>query len=1153
MKKITVLKKNNKYLLFCIIILLLVHYEGYSQGNPTFDQNPIPPSPEAQAFMKYGIYPVDYSTGVPKVDIPIYEIKSGKLSLPISLSYHASGVKINELASSSGLGWSLNAGGAVSRVINGIEDESGFLQYDHYSASYIDNYTLPPGGDYMNVYQYVAAIAFGSNSGDGRSDDYFYNVGNGLSGQFVYDITKTLRQRSFNNNVIKWTGATQNTFEIIGEDGTHYIFNDKELVHTARSSCPSSWYVSKIISSDGKDEIDFEYNIFPGNAYFTESQTFNNNNPIVGDPLSQLRMEWHRNIVTLDNSVLIKRIKFKNGSVTFTYEGGRKDFMNNRLSAVTINTINNAGAEVPLNSYQLAHTYFGDVNAANPQFATRLRLDEIKRFDKNNQYINSYHFHYNQMILPAMIDPNHPSGPALSSPAFAQDYWGYYNGHLENRHLMPDIPAEGGSPANRNSDETYMKAESLEEIDFPTGGKTVFEFAANRLGLSLTGGLRVKTITSTANSMAPAVVKQYQYGNAISITPNGEPIYFSFLQKFDNGLAENWGSYECPAKAVYFSEPVVPSGSHHGSPVIYGQVTELMDDGLNQKQKTVYTYDTESDRSYSVPETGKYGNSAYSDKSWARGNLLNTAYYKFVSGNYVINKSITNLYDPKQVSTINTGLNCYIQTLHSQRQVPDVGYQDGVAFSHYPPPFGYPAGTAPAPRYYDFSYFDVYEEAGVKKVTSTEEIDYDDNGNPTTDKVTNLAYNSPDHLFPTQKDETNSDGTKYITQYKYPLDFRGIPPYDVMIANNILSPTIQVFNYKNTISNLLSFQKTNYSDWGNNIIAPATIDLQKSNNPVQRVYNYLGYDEEGNVVSTGKTAGPITSYQWGYQQQYPIVQIKNAANTLKTTTNSVGNSFSIQFPATSRAVSSQQFTVGANGTASLSIDFGGDEGNGTVRAEVSISLTGPNNYNSGSFSLCLAAGTATCGNYSSSRVLTGLAPGNYTLSASIFDAQNLIVPVNLSGSYSSLVPIISGNKDFYYDGFEESGGNSANNDCRTGHLSHTGGYNVILSNLSSRSYILSYWMKSGNSWVLQTSSPVSVTGGTCTIGIPGGQVDDVRFCPVDAQMTTYTYDPLVGMTSMTDSKGLTMYFEYDGFQRLINIKDKDRNIIKHTDYHYQGQ
>jgi YD repeat-containing protein len=54
-------------------------------------------------------------------------------------------------------------------------------------------------------------------------------------------------------------------------------------------------------------------------------------------------------------------------------------------------------------------------------------------------------------------------------------------------------------------------------------------------------------------------------------------------------------------------------------------------------------------------------------------------------------------------------------------------------------------------------------------------------------------------------------------------------------------------------------------------------------------------------------------------------------------------------------------------------------------------------------------------------------------------------------------------------------------------------------------------------------------------------------------IATYTYTPLVGVTSATDAKGLTTYYEYDSLQRLVNIKDKDGNIVKHTDYHYANQ
>ncbi|MNH31455.1 hypothetical protein D3C86_1602120 [compost metagenome] len=69
----------------------------------------------------------------------------------------------------------------------------------------------------------------------------------------------------------------------------------------------------------------------------------------------------------------------------------------------------------------------------------------------------------------------------------------------------------------------------------------------------------------------------------------------------------------------------------------------------------------------------------------------------------------------------------------------------------------------------------------------------------------------------------------------------------------------------------------------------------------------------------------------------------------------------------------------------------------------------------------------------------------------------------------------------------------------------------------------------------------------------GDAIDDIRIYPDDAQMITYTYEPLVGMTSSTDAKGKTTYYVYDGFQRLKWIKDQDGNILKTMDYHYQNQ
>ena len=84
-------------------------------------ENPCPQvyTPNAAELGKYGKIPVSYFNGLPSISVPITELKAKGFTLPISLSYHASGIKPDQHPGWVGMGWSLHAGGCINRIING--------------------------------------------------------------------------------------------------------------------------------------------------------------------------------------------------------------------------------------------------------------------------------------------------------------------------------------------------------------------------------------------------------------------------------------------------------------------------------------------------------------------------------------------------------------------------------------------------------------------------------------------------------------------------------------------------------------------------------------------------------------------------------------------------------------------------------------------------------------------------------------------------------------------------------------------------------------------------------------------------------------------------------------------------------------------------
>lgn len=89
--------------------------------NPLF-VNKLDISPEASQLLKVNFIPTNLYTGRLNLNIPLFEIEQGELKVPISLSYNSMGIKVEEEVSNVGMGWVLQAGGNMTKMIRDLDD-----------------------------------------------------------------------------------------------------------------------------------------------------------------------------------------------------------------------------------------------------------------------------------------------------------------------------------------------------------------------------------------------------------------------------------------------------------------------------------------------------------------------------------------------------------------------------------------------------------------------------------------------------------------------------------------------------------------------------------------------------------------------------------------------------------------------------------------------------------------------------------------------------------------------------------------------------------------------------------------------------------------------------------------------------------------------
>ena len=513
--------RNSCKIMTCIVICLMTIHDIFPQNPPTDSDMPFDPRSQmqkpvsdAQSLGKFGEIPVDLFTGRVNIDIPIYTIKYYDLEVPISISYHGGGIKVTDEGGSVGLGWTLNVGGVVNRIVRGMPDElhannvAGYKNLNQLNIpgsynNYIDFinvikrrnperdpiallYPLKDTEKYVGNMIFYYGDIYDQGRFDTAPDNYTFNV-QGLSGAFVHkDNSATLQsdhvilQSNDGVTVERITGygyvvkdANGYAYQFYEDEEQTYFYkagyswnmNDWENLPEYCYKYPSSWWLSSIISpTDGNTRILFHYLESPAKIVYPKVRSYGYTQIIrrYASPDGGFYTDHHEFNSGLKADTIYKKvldsISTPNCTVKFNYTiQTPSSAYSPRLNEIIVSRRGNPGEVIEKIKFE--YNNMGIMGKTK-----LLRLTKSGTADTEKQ---SYLFSYN------------PSDAALND--LRSDHWGYFapdsKGRFPNkRYFGIDLAIGGSNPdyTDRYANNATAANGMLSKITYPTGGTSEF-------------------------------------------------------------------------------------------------------------------------------------------------------------------------------------------------------------------------------------------------------------------------------------------------------------------------------------------------------------------------------------------------------------------------------------------------------------------------------------------------------------------------------------------------------------------------------------------------------------------------------------------------------------------------------------------------------
>ncbi len=1120
--------KKNLFCIFAMFICVL----AYAQNLPTY----APVSPNAASLGKFGAFPVNANLGTTNISIPLYTIKQGDIEIPISLSYNAtSGIRVNEEASWVGLGWTLNAGGAIVRSVKGQPGASDIPDLGSLAFNQAN-------------YDYMKNVAKGIT--DTAQDEYLFNY-SGISGKFLYNQNlqkfiftdyKPIKISTISDNATP--GFPGHSFMAFLNNGQQLEFNAHETIdmqnvlYNNRYRTVSN--LTKVTSFNQNDNVTFEYDDL--NLIDNEKATgdYISDPGIVGSQAPYIKVSYSKRAIL--TTKVLKKINFKNGFAEFDYSIDRLDSSSPKLNHIKIYSLIN-GSSILIKKITFNYVYYSRSGGKtystlipnyNPdKHYKSLKLTHLDVYSSNNKP-QVYSFEYNNTTLSA----RNSSG---------QDFWGYANNNngsfLHKKNVLYYSASTSTSiieigTGDREPKEEKMKAGILTKITYPTGGYTEFEYEANKHVTTVSVPTYVGHTKSVMSEGTGAIACDTGF-KTLTFSPITKPYNAKLSVVFTDALGGNGSqSYGEFNGQKYFRNPLT----------------------------TIYPYTTHN-VNLILSESNNYVINAmeYGDGAPGASGCPSAAVT-------VTWDELTGSID--QIQEVLTG-GVRIKSIKNYDGV-NTAFTSKKTFKYSTPQILIPVLDG------DYQTLQYTGSEYINSFSSTPTYALNVNGGPSVEYLNIDEYNY---------DIIGKDNGKIMYEYESTYSNRIIDEnsgsmFKAFIHPDFLGhsgcgngpiPIEGIYTYENVVNN-------GYGNFSNYLTKPWTSgslkkqefykrnldntytklkSIENTYNSVDEISILVNYvhaitpwSSQSMVSSSDFSGSPCNyaNYTFMYNKGFYSFGKKLLTSTKETQFDSSG---------LNPIVTEKTFTYD-NPSYLLTEQTVKDSNDDILRTETIY----PENISSPSVPiqkllnlhrLSVPLEVKTFKKKGSS--------AEKQLSHQVTQYKEWLTDKVLPEKIKALKGVPSSNNVLedkvlfhsYYDN-----GNVKEVSKKDGtHVVYIWGYNEAkpIAKIENATYsqISSYvsgLLTHSNSDNDRTIDLVSGNGSVTYVGEEGDLREALKnlriSLPNNALMTSYTYDPLIGVTSITDPRGRVIYYHYDAFNRLEHVKDHDGNILSKNQYNYKN-